>query len=273
MTATVRGEFILSANGRILLLLREPPAPSNGCVLIVPPFGEEMNKSRRMMTLLAIALAERSVASVIVDLYGTGDSAGDFAAASWPAWHADLEAAARWCNSRGTALTGLVTIRLGAALAVSALAAGAIAPVARTVLWQPVLDGGRFFTQLLRLRLAAMLAEQDRKETVAELKERLARGESLEIAGYNISPQLAADLEGIAVPQSLLVHMGNIHWFEISRESDAVLPTPSARLVDATRTAGVSIEARQFVGEPFWAATEIVENRSIVQATAELFSC
>ena len=75
---TFSGEFVAGTKGPIFVLLRKPLVPPRGCVLVVPPFAEEMNKCRRMVTELAIRLAEQGIATLQPDFYGTGDSAGDF---------------------------------------------------------------------------------------------------------------------------------------------------------------------------------------------------
>jgi pimeloyl-ACP methyl ester carboxylesterase len=45
----------------------------------VHPFAEEMNKSRRMAALQSRALAAQGYAVLQIDLFGCGDSGGDFA--------------------------------------------------------------------------------------------------------------------------------------------------------------------------------------------------
>ena len=50
---SVSGQFIDGAKGPIFVLAREPAAGVRGCVLVVPPFAEEMNKCRRMVTEVA----------------------------------------------------------------------------------------------------------------------------------------------------------------------------------------------------------------------------
>ena len=76
-------DFIETEHGRLFCLLRTPaPAPGQKVVLVIPPFAEEMNKSRRMFTLLADALGQQDIALCVFDLFGTGDSSGDFADAT-----------------------------------------------------------------------------------------------------------------------------------------------------------------------------------------------
>lgn len=118
-TVPLSAHYVQGSRGKIFILLRQPPRPKSA-VLVVPPFAEEMNKSRTMLTRLSRALALRGVATVVPDLYGTGDSEGDFAEASWEIWQDDLQCASAWCMSRGIAVSGLLAIRFGAALAIAA---------------------------------------------------------------------------------------------------------------------------------------------------------
>lgn len=269
MTSTlVSGHFIDSDRGPIFLLLRQPAA-SAGCVLMVPPFAEEMNKSRRMMSVVALALARAGIASVVVDLFGTGDSSGNFSEADWQTWRSDVVRATQWCGERGLRVTGLLATRLGCSLATALVAAGAMPPVDRTVLWQPVFDGARFLNHFLRLRLAALLAEQDRKETMAELRARLKSGQIVEVAGYELSGRLAGDLEALPRMTALPAELGQIHWMEVVREAGLAVPPPSQQIIDVTRAAGARITCSVFAGEPFWAATEVVENAALVRATVD----
>lgn len=261
--ATLTGEFIAGPKGPIFVLLRRPAGPLQGCVLVVPPFAEEMNKCRRMVTEVGLGLAERGIGTLVPDLYGTGDSGGDFADGDWTTWRQDLAAAVRWADARGCPVTGILAIRLGAALAVAAQGKGAIPAVGKTVLWQPVLDGGRFLAQFLRLRTAASLME-DRKETLAELRAKLQPGESIEVAGYAISGRLAQDLDELAAPGRLPATLGATAWLEVVRDAEGPLPVSSQNIIEATQRAGGAVQAAGLVGEPFWSSTEIVVNRSVL---------
>lgn len=264
--SVVAGHFIEGARGPIFVLARKPVVAATGTVLVVPPFAEEMNKCRRMVTEVALGLAGQRLATVVPDLHGTGDSGGSFADADWATWRADLAATANWCASSGPPVSGLLAIRLGCALALDALNTGELPACARSVLWQPVFDGGRHLAQFLRLRIAASLME-DRQESLADLKAWLSQGEIVEVAGYGLPPQLAADLEQLRQPRHLPASFGEMAWFEIAREPGASLSPSSARLFEGTRLHGVPVVARSFVGEPFWSSTEIVVNADVVRAT------
>jgi len=74
--------FLDGPAGRIFAILRAA-SDARHAVLIIPPFGEEMNKSRRQFTEVAQRLVGNGFAVLVVDLYGTGDSEGEFSEASW----------------------------------------------------------------------------------------------------------------------------------------------------------------------------------------------
>ncbi len=160
-----------------------------------------------MVTEVALGLAGRGVATLVPDLYGTGDSEGDFADADWATWRNNLGGAVQWSAAQGHTVSGLLAIRLGAALAVGAQAAGLLPNVTRTVLWHPVFDGARALGQFLRLRTAANMISGSR-ESATDLKARLAQGETIEVAGYGLGGRLAADLESVATPSMLAADPG-----------------------------------------------------------------
>src|SRR3546814_1526626 len=60
----------------------------------------EMNRSRRMAALQARALAALGIDVLLLDLFGTGDSAGDFRDARWEIWREDAMAAVAWLGAR-----------------------------------------------------------------------------------------------------------------------------------------------------------------------------
>jgi len=238
--------------------------------MIVPPFAEEMNKCRRMMGMFAQALSSAGIAAAYVDLFGTGDSDGEFERATWERWNADVRTALAWCERRGLTVTGILGIRLGCALAA---AASAVSPgqVRTVAYWQPVADGARALEQFLRVRTVASVMEDDRRESVKELRERLRGGETLEVAGYALSPQLAADLAEV-VPAALRAAPPiAVHWMDVVREAR---PAPSASIVadiETLRNTGSDVVYHQIVGEPFWSSTEIVCLPRLVAATVQIF--
>lgn len=240
-------------------------------MLVAPPFAEEMNKCRRSITTLSLLLCRHGIATVVPDLYGTGDSEGEFGAADLPTWSKDLNAAGEWAETLGCRPTTLLAIRLGAAIAAHALSDRTLQPFERTVLWQPVWDGDRFLTQFLRLRIAAGLME-DRKESVAELRRRINDGEPLEVAGYELSSTLFRELSSLksdALPASL----GRLLWCEVGRGPTEGLSAGSRQKADryAKSHGPVAVRTEAFDGEPFWMSTETVVNAALLEATCRAF--
>src|SRR2546423_9530888 len=81
--------------------------PRRYSFIYVPPFAEEMNLARRMATLQARALATTGLGVLLLDLFGTGDSGGEFSDARWELWVDDIIAAADWLKGHGWAHVGL----------------------------------------------------------------------------------------------------------------------------------------------------------------------
>lgn len=253
------------------MVLRTPQRAGGPTVLVVPPFAEEMNKSRRMIAEVGRRLEGSGVGMLQVDLFGTGDSEGEFAQADWQRWKADLAAAMQWAAAEGAAIRGMLAIRLGCILGSEALA-GIGQSVRRTVLWQPVTSGRRFLEQFLRLRVAASMMGGDSKETVAMLRSRLKSGERLEVAGYEIGGALADQLDAAELQRFLGAHLGAVHWMEAVRSADAELPVPSVKALEAARAAGIETTSHAIAGEPFWSSTEIVCLDAMVARTADVLA-
>lgn len=236
-----------------------------GAILFVHPFAEEMNRCRRMAALQARAFASRGWYVLQVDLYGCGDSAGDFSEATWNRWVDDVVAAAAWARERAGPKLVLWGLRVGCLLV--AQAAARMDAADALVLWQPVVSGKQFLQQFLRLKLAGQLiakAEGERTGT-RELREQIARGECVEIAGYTVSPDLALGLEAAELHPPAAPR--RVAWLEVSA-SAAGERTPAARArQNAWIGAGHTVDRRVVEGPPFWQTLNITEAPALVDAT------
>jgi exosortase A-associated hydrolase 2 len=95
--------FLPGYAGNLFALYHRPAGPAD-CRRGVPyvhPFANETNYTRRAADLLARALAGRGWGVLQVDLFGCGDSDGDFRDASWETWVDDLTTAFGWLQERG----------------------------------------------------------------------------------------------------------------------------------------------------------------------------
>ena len=268
--AVVGHGWFVSGRAGPLYVFYQPPlsaVPPSRAVLVVPPFAEEMNKSRRMAALLARRLAAADVATLLLDLYGTGDSGGDFGDARWDIWRADVATAYDWLRARGCERISLLGIRLGALLALDVLRQAALA-VERVVLWQPVVNGEVMLSQFLRIRVAAaMMAADKEKQTTQELQRALKAGQSIEVGGYELGPDLAGAIDPLRLEHLLDPRSPPIEWLEVVAADANALSPASRRVIDAWRTRGIDVRAHAVAGAPFWSSTEIATAPALLEAT------
>lgn len=246
--------FLATPMGRLFAVYHAPKegAGLRGNVLIVPPFNEEMNRCRSMVTLLAQEYARIGVGTLVLDLFGTGESDGAYGDARWAIWLDNIRQAVTWLREKPGGCLALQGIRLGAPLALEAAASNLDVPA--VIAWQPVVDGKMYFTQFLRIRLAANMDRQDiPKETTGDMRARLAAGQSVEVAGYEVHPELAAAIEGINLKGFQSQAAQEIFWFEKSAGETMELPENSSALINNWRQKGTKVEAQAFDGPAFWA--------------------
>lgn len=246
--------------------------PARLGLVYAPPFAEEMNRARRMAALQARRLAGLGVDVLLLDPFGTGDSAGDFGDARWETWREDVKVAATWLEERTAGKVGLWGLRLGAMLAAD-VAAEDPGRFTRLVLWQPVLSGDRYLMQFLRLRLASALTQGGARESTKDLRARLAGGEALEIAGYELSPALADALARRSLPDLLArLDLSRLDWLELASGDETALSPATRQLVAALEQQGRRLAPTAVHGEPFWAIQEITLAPDLLGATDGLFA-
>lgn len=267
------------AGGQRLCVHYPATGAARGQILLLPPFAEEMNKSRRMIALAARAFAAAGFEVLTIDLLGCGDSSGDFGDASWSHWQDDVRLAVDWLDAR--ALPGppgpdgvkpplwLWGLRAGALLAPAAFDALADRPL-HLLLWQPLAAGKLQLQQFMRLRVAADLIGGQAKGAVQAMRDQLARGEPVEIAGYLLAPALAEGLESAQLKPSARVR--RVAWLELSPREDATLTPAAAMAVDAWTAQGAEVRAAVCQGPSFWAATEIEEAPRLIEASLAALS-
>ena len=257
--------FLPVANGRLFCLFHRPDDEANakGAVIYVHPFAEEMNKSRRMAALQAKAMASAGYFVLQVDLLGCGDSSGDFGDATWEFWVENLVEAGSWLHDRTGAPLWWWSLRAGSLLAVAA--ASRIGQPCNMFMWQPVLLGKQHLQQLMRLKIAGDLLGGGAKGAMDGLKQQLADGVSVEVAGYLLSPALALGLESAELAVTQIVR--RLELIEISSNADGgASPAVSARL-EKWRGAGVEARAISVAGPAFWQTTEIEECPDLIGAS------
>ena len=259
--------FLDSSLGRIFLLHRQ--APSSGSqkgMLVIPPFADEMNKSRHMLNLLSKRVCNEGYHVVFPDLFGTGDSQGQYKDANWDVWSSDIEAGIRYLEEQGVKEISIFAMRTGALLAAD-LVSRFPGKFIKLVLWQPVIDGNMFLNQFLRLRLASsMMSGDGEKETTKGLMAKFENGETVEIAGYQISPDLALTLQKKYL-KDYVDSLPDVVWLDIVSSDDREPPSINKKLVQTLRDANVNVIHDKCSGEVFWTSVEIVELPALIDKT------
>lgn len=262
--------FHLSAGARSLFCIHYAPHSSEarGVLLYVPPFAEELNKSRRMAALQARAFAEAGWHVVQLDLTGCGDSSGEFFDAGWEVWLDDIITARRWIKTNCPGPIWIWGVRLGALLACASLEREP-EPGAGLLFWQPVTSGSLHLQQFLRIKGAGERVTSKREGASTQaLLEELRAGNSVEIAGYELPPQLALPIADASL--SLPAAVREVRWFEISRRTDADLSPASLRIVDSWK-GRANVDTAVVQGPSFWQTQEIEEVPSLLTVTTRAF--
>jgi exosortase A-associated hydrolase 2 len=273
MTGT-QAFFLPVAGGQRYCLHHPPEGRLRHLVVHIHPFAEELNKTRRMATLQARALAAEGDAVLQIDLLGCGDSSGDFADARWDAWLDDLHGGIQWLRGQHGDEAALWLWGLRAGCLLAADAARSIAPQSHLLFWQPSFaDGAQQLQQFLRLRLAAdMLAQTDKpthqvRGAMDMLRERLLQGEALDIAGYTLSPALAQGLQASRLQPPAAATGRRLVWLEATGAPTPALSPMAQRALAQWQDSGWSVQSAAASGPSFWQSTEIEEAPALIEAT------
>lgn len=253
-----------------------------GLVVYIHPFAEEMNKARRMAALQARALSQAGYAVLQMDLLGCGDSSGDFGDATWKSWVDDVVLACQWLGSHTDGSSGdghraplwLWGLRAGCLLAVEA--ASQLDKPCNFLFWQPPSAGKPLLQQFLRLRLAGDLLGGQSKGIMEQLRQQIANGMPVEIAGYSLSAALAGGLERAELSPPSGTRNGQrmgqrMEWLELSTREGSDLSPASTKTLALWQQAGVAVRSHVVTGPAFWQTIEIEEAPALLAATLAAF--
>lgn len=116
-------------------------------VVMCYPFGQEYMRAHRAFRQLATTLSGKGYHVLRFDYRGTGDSSGDLSGVCATDWLQDINTAVQELKDMtGVPNVALVGLRLGALLA--GIAAGQRRDIGSLVVWDPVISGADYVTQL-----------------------------------------------------------------------------------------------------------------------------
>jgi exosortase A-associated hydrolase 2 len=233
-------------------------------ILYIPPFAEEMHKSRKMVAEQARLLASQGYMVTLIDLTGCGDSSGDFSDASWQIWQEDIENAYQWLCKQTNSPIILWGLRTGALLATDL--AAIYSDIKQLIVWQPVLSGKQFLNEFLRIKLAdSMLSNASNAINREDLLDTLKTSGSIEIGGYELSNTMATQIQQINLldfkPKCSVV------WFELGIEDSTSVCSSSDIVTTHWNKSGITLFTRTLKCRHFWNSQEIITCPELITAT------
>ncbi|HXQ71869.1 MAG TPA: hydrolase 2, exosortase A system-associated [Pyrinomonadaceae bacterium] len=249
--------FFLPGSRGDLFAVYYPPQhpPARGGILYVHAFAEEANWSRPTIAGVARAIARLGYGVLTVDLYGCGESAGEFRDARWEGWHEDLLLALQWLQDRNLPQVGLWGLRLGALLALD-FAGRSQRPFPFIILWHPPSSGKDALTQFLRLSLVQATTNAGSRMTTKNLRNKLASGICVEVAGWELNPELAVAMERLDLSSLISQVSSSIYWIQFAQSAPATeqdVPHSRQRIFQACEANGVALDFRHLTVRTFWA--------------------
>ncbi len=266
---TVEPFLLKGSKGSIACFYYPPKAgvPPKGDIVLAPAFAEEMNRCRAMVSMQARALSTYGVGTLVSDMLGTGDSAGEFSDASWEIWHSDLKLGIAWLREHAHGCNTIWGIRLGAIMAAQLAAEDSL--IERIMFWQPIIQGKNYWTQFLRIRIAAEMEMKDGVKSTEALRKCSEQGGIVEVSGYPVGSALARRLDDLRMPEIHRLADKEVTWFEMLSGPDSALPRASAKYAEEIRASGTRVELKAITGPPFWQVHERELALNLIVATTQ----
>jgi len=166
-------------------------SPVKGAAVLCYPWGPEYIHAHRSLRQLSNMLTAAGIHTLRFDYFGTGDSAGDSTAGDLDGWETDIHSAIEeLTDTTGATQISLVGLRLGATLAAN-VAARLGAAVNSLVLWDPVVSGSEYLTEMHHSARTGWLLPKSATARPAD------QGGGHEILGFPLTKSLAAAVKRI----------------------------------------------------------------------------
>lgn len=221
--------FVSGTKDCLFCLCAEPAKSIDHRIILVPPFAEEMNCCRHFFAQIRQRLCSKGFTVIQPDMFGTGDSVGQFGDATWQIWKEDLKHCFLSDVHSESLKTSVLAIRSGCLLIQDCLLSCDTSVqttcIENLIYIQPERIGRNVIDKLLRLQIASdRLAGKDSK-TRKMLWEQFEKGGSLSIAGYEIGAELATQMRDVSINSDSHTFAGNHVWLELADGADeSVIP-------------------------------------------------
>ena len=264
-TVSTHVEFHQGIKGPLFRIIRTP-AKVLGHLLFIAPLFEQANKTRHHVTRSAINAYQFGLQSIVFDHYGTGDSAGDLIDASMLLWQQDIVQQVNAIKARSSQAIYL-SLPLSAALLLSNELLDLVDGV---MLLQPDFNGKRFVKQFQRLAVVAQLTKNSKIEEDNTIRAQRTEQQTIEIAGYVITPSLLSELSGQSLAKLAQITV-DCYWFEWQNQQEELsLGRAKQQQVAVNKSNHLVIE--QVDDVKFWQATELQLAQSFLIKEQQAFA-
>ncbi len=250
-SSAVGGEtpFFFGGRGPALFGVLHRPAGNTvtrGGIVFCHPFGEEKLWTHRVFVTFARRLAAAGHAVLRFDHRANGDSEGVFADTTLDTARADVRTAiAELRKHTGEGDVTLLGLRLGATVASQVAEEGE--GIGRLILWAPIVDGGRYMQELLRINVLTQTASfKEVREDRTELVARLHRGSTVNVDGYEMGLGMYEGVSAVNMAAQPHAFSGDCLIVQIDPQPK---PAPDLQKLAATYSRATVVRAQE---EPFW---------------------
>jgi exosortase A-associated hydrolase 2 len=241
-------QFLELRGERVFAALHRPAHTASSGVVMCHPLGEEKLWSHRVHVSFARALAAAGIAVFRFDNRGEGDSDREFSESDLDTRIEDACLAIDSLQSVCPSVTHITVLGLRFGAAVAATAAARHGGVARLILWDPVVDGSAYMQAVLRLNLMFQMSlHQKVLENREALVARLARGETVNIEGYELSDPLFRQASDFKLRDALAEFSGDVLIVQVNAGEAPLRP----ELISLTE-GRERVRLTAVTEEPFW---------------------
>ena len=190
----------------------------NAGAVFCHPWGEEKQKSYRPFVEFSRFLASNGICSLRFDCRGFGDSEGDAIEANLQTQIANTRDAVSLLTERfEIERVYLIGLRLGASI--SALLAEQDKRIAGIVLLSPIVDGLRYWNDLIRTQQFSALSRGSKAASKDQLLEGLEKNHFIEIEAQNLSAEMSSQISNLNLIESLGHFLGPVPVTGVSEDT------------------------------------------------------
>jgi exosortase A-associated hydrolase 2 len=257
--------FFSNGNYRLFSVLHHPsdaksPHSETG-IIFCDPFAEEKLWAHRVFVNFARFLSRNSYWVFRFDCMGHGDSDGNYEDSNIETQISDIhQAVAVLKEKTGVKRVVLLGARFGGTL--SALAGMRNDQVNELVLWNPVINGEKYFQECLRSNLTTQMSTYRKViYTREQMVKDLLGGKPVNIDGYLISPECYKQISQIDLVKILKSSNKPFLMIQIHKEEKVKIDKEMQELYESLKEGGKPVQSDTVKGEPFWRELKVFAQR------------